>query len=134
MYEPILRIMTACGYKVECEYECPNIQQPKRGDKKRLDFYATGKSREIALEVKWLTSTKPVLTRDIEKLRAVFESDRKAFPLLCLFGRQTFVANVDISGYGFVERGRAVYADFRRTKYACRVYELTKPAGRRTPR
>ena len=37
LYEPILRILTAQGYSVECEYECPGIEQPKRGEKKRLN-------------------------------------------------------------------------------------------------
>ena len=38
LYEPILRILMARGFCVECEYECPGIEQPEQGDKKRLDF------------------------------------------------------------------------------------------------
>jgi hypothetical protein len=53
LYEPILRIMTARGYLVETEVECPGVTQPKKGDKKRLDFVARGYGFTFAIEVKW---------------------------------------------------------------------------------
>ena len=34
LYEPLLRILTTRGYKVECESECPGIQRPGSGDRK----------------------------------------------------------------------------------------------------
>ena len=54
LYEPILRILRARGFDVDCEFECPGVTQPKRGDKKKLDFYASGHERKLALEVKWV--------------------------------------------------------------------------------
>src|SRR6266576_1775137 len=53
LYEPLLRILTARGFTVECESEYPGIQQPARGDRKRIDFVAHGHSVRFALEVKW---------------------------------------------------------------------------------
>jgi hypothetical protein len=52
LYEPMLRILTARGYTVNCEVECPGIDQPAVGDKKRLDFYAYKKASWLAVEVK----------------------------------------------------------------------------------
>ena len=34
LYEPILRILSARGYIVDCEVKCPGVTQPKQGDKK----------------------------------------------------------------------------------------------------
>src|SRR3990172_796673 len=70
LYEPILRILTSRGYTVTCEYECPGIKRPDRGDRKRIDFHACGHSVEMALEVKWARSERPDIARDVEKLEA----------------------------------------------------------------
>ena len=59
LYEPILRILTGCGYTVQCEVPCPGIQQPPQGDKKRLDFVASKDTLTFAMEVKWVKKTKP---------------------------------------------------------------------------
>jgi hypothetical protein len=32
LYEPILRILTACGYKAICEKECPGFDKNTSGD------------------------------------------------------------------------------------------------------
>jgi hypothetical protein len=61
LYEPILRILMARGYTVECEYECPGIQHAAQGDRKRIDFRAMGHGLELAIEVKWIAATKPRL-------------------------------------------------------------------------
>jgi len=124
LYEPILRIMNAKGFKVECEYECPGIEQPTRGDKKRLDFFAIGRKSKIALEVKWVTSSTPNLTRDLEKLRAVRKYDESISCLLCVFGRRSNLEKINLRKDGLGERGTAVYADFRKTKFGCRVFGL----------
>ena len=124
LYEPILRILTARGYEVKCEYECPEIVQPKKGDKKRLDFYAEGERSKIALEVKWAKSEKIDITRDIEKLKAIVESEPQTFPLLLVFGRQSFLEKVNVTTHHFSEWGKPVYADLRKTKYGCRIYRF----------
>jgi len=69
LYEPILRILMARGFSVQCEYECPGIEQPGRGDKKRLDFFAVGHDIELGIEVKWVKSRSPCSQADVEKLQ-----------------------------------------------------------------
>jgi hypothetical protein len=132
LYEPILRIFTARRFKVLCEYECPGIKQPKTGDRKRLDFYATrkdrnGKNIEIALEVKWVKNVKVNVSRDVEKLLAVLKEKPTSLPLLCIFGRRSHVEKIELQPQkdtSFKERGDAVYADFRKTRYGCRIFQL----------
>lgn len=124
LYEPVLRIMKARGYSVDCEVECPGVAQPQRGDKKKLDFYAVGHSREIALEIKWIRQGRLSIERDLEKLQGVLASKKRSYPLLCLFGRRSFIENINLSGNGFVERGDPVYAEFKRTRYGCRIFQL----------
>lgn len=123
LYEPILRILTACGYSVECEYECPGIDHQSRGDKKRLDFYANGHSLEFAMEVKWAKAERLNITRDIEKLKAFIGVNQNTLGLLCVFGRESYIKTIELDGI-FKERGKAVYADLRKTKYGCRIFQI----------
>lgn len=127
LYEPILRILTAQRFQVACEYECPGIEQPKQGDKKRLDFYALKGDTEFAIEVKWIRGKRLNLSKDYEKLIAFRDSRPKSRVFLCLFGSRTVLENIKLSqpNKGTIEEyGKAVYADFRRTRFACRVYEI----------
>jgi Holliday junction resolvase len=124
LYEPILRILTAKGYVVSCEVEAPGVQQPARGDKKRIDFVAVGHGIEVAIEVKWAKDTKISIARDIEKLVAFKQEKPKAFSLLCVFGRQSHLEKLELPPRTFKERGQAVYADLRKTKFGCRVFAL----------
>ena len=123
LYEPLLRIMTARGYTVECEVECPGIEHAPTGDRRRLDFVARGHSLRLAIEVKWARSAKPDIQRDIEKLAAYGATYRSSFPLLCVFGIQSALSSFALPE-GFRERGKAVYADLRKTKYGCRIFQL----------
>ena len=124
LYEPILRILMARGFNVQCEYECPGIKQPAKGDKKRLDFFAVGNDIELGIEVKWVKSRKPCSTPDIEKLRGFLSAKPQGAALLCVFGRKSFVEALDVDFTIFKERGSAVYADLRKTKYGCRIFAL----------
>ena len=93
LYEPILRILTSRNYTVLCEYECPGIDQPLTGDKKRLDFYAERADSTWALEVKWAKATRLNVSGDTEKLRAFLESRRNASAFLLVFGRKSHIHN-----------------------------------------
>jgi Holliday junction resolvase len=130
LYEPILRILMARGFSVKCEYECPGIEQPEQGDKKRLDFYAVRNSLQLAIEVKWAKSEKPDIKRDVEKLQAFLTAKPGSIALLCVFGRKSQVEALELSTGRFKERGEAVYADLRRTRYGCRIYQLQPPKRR----
>ena len=124
LYEPVLRILMARSYAVDCEVECPNIQHAATGDKKRIDFVAQGHSLHFALEVKWARSNCPSIQRDVEKLQAFREAHFGARAFLCIFGLHRHLVDVQLECGHFRERGNAVYADFRRTQYGCRIYEL----------
>ncbi|MDO8476659.1 MAG: hypothetical protein Q7W02_10815 [Candidatus Rokubacteria bacterium] len=130
LYEPILRILMARGYTVKCEYKCPGIEQPDQGDKKRLDFYAVKHSLRLAIEVKWVKSKKPDIKRDVDKLRAFLAAKPGSMALLCVFGRKSHVQVLELTTGRFEERGKAVYADLRKTRYGCRIYQLQPPKGR----
>ena len=125
LYEPILRVLMARRFQVQCEYECPGIRQPKRGDKKRLDFFVTGLGIEFAMEVKWAKSSTINVTRDLEKLEAFRRAVPAAMAFLCVFGRKSFIEALDLSEHPLREKGKAVYADLRRTKYGCRIFQVT---------
>lgn len=125
LYEPILRILTACGFEVKCEYECPGAAHPVKGDKKRLDFYARSQfDIRIALEVKWMSSTRLDIKGDVEKLNWLASAEGATYPLLCVFGRKSLLEKVNLTNHGLKEWGRPVYADLRRTKYGCRIFAL----------
>jgi hypothetical protein len=125
LYEPILRILSARGFNVRCEYECPGILQPKQGDKKRLDFYLVGHDLEIAMEVKWAKGKKLDVSRDVKKLQAFIQAKPGSLGLLCVFGRKSHIEILDWGKHPLKERGEAVYADLRRTKYGCRIFQAT---------
>jgi len=126
LYEPILRVLKARRFEVECEYECPGIEQPRRGDKKRLDFFVAGSEIVFAMEVKWVKTKTIDVTRDLEKLGAFHESTPGAMAFLCVFGRKSFIEGLDLSEHPLREKGNAVYADLRRTKYGCRIFQMTE--------
>ena len=126
LYEPILRILTARGYTVKCEVPCPGIQQPPQGDRKRLDFVATGHGLTIAIEVKWAKNTSPKITQDIEKLTACRQADQTWRAFLCIFGRKSCITNITLPPGTLTERGKAVIAEFGNTRFGCRIYELAE--------
>ena len=124
LYEPILRILIARGYEVECESVCPGIQQPKTGDKKKLDFVASNDKVNFALEVKWARTRNPRLRMDLEKLEGFREAHPGNRSFLCVFGRKSVLRHIELVDDHFTERGEAVYAEFKTTRYGCRIYEV----------
>lgn len=133
LYEPILRVLTARGYTVQCEVPCPGIKQPRVGDKKKLDFVVSGKDLSFALEVKWAKSAKPKMDEDLSKLTACRQCGKNWRAFLCVFGTESCIANIELPGDALKEVGDPVIARFGRTRYGCRVYELTEQAGTLEP-
>jgi hypothetical protein len=125
LYEPILRILTARGYVVHCEFECPGIAQPATGDKKKIDFEATGNGIRFALEVKWARDHRLDVKDDYSKLVAFHAADSNSRSFLCVFGRQSHIKPICLLNGNFREQGEAVYAEFRKTIYGCRIYEIS---------
>jgi len=123
LYEPILRILIAQGYRVECEYPLPKSEPTKRGDYKRIDFVAFHTEFAFALEVKWIDEVNVNLAGDIEKLNSFIDEEWKSF--LCIFGRKSHIKDFKMP-QGFKQNGKFVCADLFITKYGCKIYELTE--------
>lgn len=126
LYEPILRVLTARGYTVQCEVPCPGIQQPQQGDRKRLDFVARGHGLTFAMEVKWAKNKNPKITQDLQKLTACRQADQAWLALLCIFGTESCITKINLPPGTLKERGKAVIAKFGNTRYGCRIYELAE--------
>jgi len=123
LYEPILRILTARGYSVECEVECPGVRHEKLGDRKRLDFVAKLPRLEFALEVKWANRRSIDIVQDLSKLGAYRSALKPARAFLCVFGRQSIISELRLKAENLKQLGQIVTADFGKTKYSCRIYE-----------
>jgi Holliday junction resolvase len=124
LYEPILRILTARGYSVLCESACSGIQQPATGDRKKLDFEVTGHGLHFALEVKRARQRRLDVENDYIKLAAFHAHDTTTRSYLCVFGVRSIIEEITLLNGSFNERGKAVYADFGKTRYGCRMYQL----------
>ena len=127
LYEPILRILTARGYSVECEVECPGVPHANRGDRKRLDFVAARKGLAFALEVKWAKKRSIDIKQDESKLIAYRTVSQGARGFLCVFGRYSILKNLRLKAKELEQQGQLVTADLGKTKYSCRMYEQRSP-------
>jgi hypothetical protein len=127
LYEPILRILTARGYLVQCELPCPGIVQPAKGDKRKIDFVASRGSIRFALEVKWAQDQRLDVEQDYLKLTAFHRVESTSRSFLCVFGRRSHIQTIHLLNGSFREQGEAVYAEFGKTRYGCRIYEITPP-------
>jgi hypothetical protein len=130
LYEPILRIFTARSYSAECEYSV-NIKEKPGGDNKRVDFFVRSLVQTnlfFALEVKWAKLKHLDVKNDIEKLDWVLNNKRGSRCFLCVFGVNSIIKNLRITGLKNRERilkqkGKTRTADLGITKYSCRMYE-----------
>ena len=89
LYEPMLRILTALGYDVECEVACPGL--PKDGgpgDFKRIDFVANRNGIRFAIEVKWAKTHTINVKSDHAKLQAYHQCTDRSSSFLCVFGKK----------------------------------------------
>jgi len=126
LYEPILRILTSRGYAVQSEVPCPGIQQPPKGDKKKLDFVASRAKLTCAIEVKWARDRKIRIDGDLEKLSASLRAKPSWRAFLCVFGRKSVIKGLILPKSRLRERGNPVIAEFGITRFGCRVYEMAK--------
>lgn len=120
LYEPILRILTARGYRAACEVAAPGMPRTGSGDLKRIDFEATKEGSKFALEVKWARRRVIRVAGDIEKLAAYREANQTAHAFLCVFGKESVIN--DVAPTACDEVGRKVVADLGITKFACRIF------------
>lgn len=131
LYEPCLRILTAIQYEVTCEVPCPGLIGVGQGDKKKIDFVATGPST-FAMEVKWARSQTINVQKDVNKMFHYKAAVAGSRAFLCVFGKKSKIENLAFSAFtlplltnaNLVEVGTPIYAEFRTTVYGCRIYRL----------
>lgn len=132
LYEPMLRILTAQGYTVTCEFPCPGLERlNNRGDSKKIDFDVDGHNSRFAIEVKWARRNRIDVDGDYEKLLSYKTCIENSRSFLCIFGRKSHIQDIILKRQNlildkgiFTEFGKVVYADFGITKFGCRIYEL----------
>jgi len=57
-------------------------------------------------------------------LKAIVDAEPQTSPLLLVFGRKSFLEEVNVTKHLFSEWGEPVYADLIKTKYGCRIYRF----------
>ncbi|MGA2443894.1 MAG: hypothetical protein ABSG50_00520 [Opitutaceae bacterium] len=124
LYEPMLRILTARGFTVECEVPCPGLAKAPDGDYKKLDFKVQRNGLHFAIEAKWARQSRLNVTRDLEKLDAFRRVVSGSRSFLCVFGQKSRIRNLRLSSSAFAELGDPIIAEFGVTRYGCRVFEL----------
>lgn len=122
LYEPTLRILTAQGFVVRSEAECPGYPRTGREDVKRLDFVAEGHGSHFAMEVKWARDRRPKVHGDLDKLHKYCKENANARGFLCVFGRKSSLIELSLP-QELRERGNGIYAEFGVTKFGCRIYQ-----------
>jgi len=129
LYEPMLRILTARGFKVKCEAPCSWIEKTTRGDFKKIDFDVTSEptraSLRFAIEVKWARHWKLDVTKDHEKLIGFLAACPGSRAFICVFGKKSDIENVDLGIGRAPEKGKAVFAELRKTQFGCRIFEVS---------
>lgn len=125
LYEPTLRILTAQGWSVECEYPCPGYEKQGAGDYKKIDFVANKNGTSFAIEMKWTKKSKINIDTDIEKLLKYIQAKNQARGFLSVFGKKSDIEKLILSNHNVKERGAPIYAEFGVTRYGCRNYEVT---------
>jgi hypothetical protein len=103
LYEPILRILTARGYTVQCEYPCPGLKRNGVGDKKKIDFAVTKPNPPFVIEVRWARDVRLDVERDYEKLNSYLRCTEGSRAFLCVFGRRSHIENIALGNGNFAE-------------------------------
>ncbi|MGD0649779.1 MAG: hypothetical protein ABSA97_01315 [Verrucomicrobiia bacterium] len=110
LYEPILRILTAHGCRVVCEYPCKGLGGSGPGDKRRIDFKASHDNLDFVIEVKWAKAVRINIQRDCEKLAWFKATHPGSAAYLCVFGRRKYVEGLNLRSDSLREVGSAVFA------------------------
>ena len=121
LYEPLLRIFQAKGYKVHCEFA---IKKSGVGDNKRIDFYVKKDLKEFAIEIKWAKRKTININNDINKLK---ECNKLygANGYILVFGYFNILNKLKFSHNNkYINYGKIVYWDSGRTNYAARWFRI----------
>lgn len=126
LYEPILRILSAAGFHTRSEVPCPGYPRNENGgDHKKLDFVASkpNPALHFALEAKWAKKSRLKICGDVDKLRKFSKHNDDAHGFLLIFGKRSIISRIG-TPTGFKEKGDPVYAEFKKTRYGCRIFQL----------
>ena len=142
LYEPILRILTARRFKVNCEWPIDlNENQNQTGDKKRIDFSVrslVNTDLRFAIEVKWAKKARLDVRNDYLKLQGFIQNVPNSRSFLCVFGRESVIESIKLQyprkEETFHNKGRIRTADLGITKYTCRMYELKYWGNKHVPK
>jgi hypothetical protein len=142
LYEPILRILTARNFIVECEWPVFwEESHNQSGDKKRVDFFVTHSYYPLlrfAIEVKWANQPNIDVLKDYEKLQWVKQNIEHSRAFLCIFGRKSYIENINLLYPQLPEReifsrkGIMRTADLGKTRFSCQIFELRYPKKKPT--
>jgi hypothetical protein len=102
-------------------------QDKKRRRFTKIDFYAETNGKKYAMEVEWVGKNKQVNTKkDKEKLKFLLKKNKVTRSFLCILGRKSSIEKINLSKEGFSLSGKPADANLGRTRYVCKVFELTK--------
>jgi hypothetical protein len=123
LYEPILRIAAAQGYRVRCEVAVGKSNSGL-GDRKRIDFALDRPSSSLAIEVKWIKHSRPNVKADVDKLLACKQAGGAAGYVLC-FGHSRYFGKLipNAGDYRPLSKGRLVSWSAGRTSYAAQWFK-----------
>lgn len=133
LYEPVLRIGHAQGYRVDCEV--PIIEKSAAGERKRtagdhpridFDFYRPGADgNRFGLEVKWTNVRSPKVTKDVDKLKRHAAQRADATGYLLVFGPYGVVNELKADGLeSSFRRSKLIGWSAGKTKYGARWFRV----------
>lgn len=123
LYEPLLRIAIAQGYRPQCEV--PVGKTPGKGDHKRIDFRLESPQEIVTIEVKWIKSRRPNISKDVDKLRE-HSLKEPAYGYVLLFGPSGYFWKLNPRYTGkCVSRGRLVEWNAGKTRYSAQWLRFT---------
>ena len=123
LYEPILRILQAKGYRAHCEYAV--TEKHGSGDKQRIDFRVQKEADDsFGLEVKWAKKKTIDVGLDIEKLK-IYNRELGTPGYIIVFGHHTYISRLKFSkDQSFIKSGKLVHWDSGKTNYAACWYQI----------
>lgn len=134
LYEPILRMGHAQGYKVRCEVP---VKKRKRtastggargGDHPRIDFdfmRPGPKGNHFGLEVKWTNKSAVGVKNDVDKLKRHAKKHPGCSGYLLVFGPYGIIDDLTPRGLGsLLGQSRLIGWSAGKTKYGARWYRV----------
>lgn len=133
LYEPILRIGHAQGYKVRCEVPVKKRKKPltsahQGGDYPRIDFdfmRSGDKPARFGIEVKWTDKESVGVTKDVEKLKRHAKRFADSTGYVLVFGPHDVIRKLKPMGLGCpIRQSKLIGWSAGKTKYGARWFRV----------